>query len=224
LSHICILSGQNDLTSDIASQLAREGHVVDIIGVNDGFVRQVREKHYDLVLLGIDHRPSLSRVSELSKQIKKEIALPLMALVSRDALERLEGRLPLDDFVITPCDIRELLLRMARLLQSNQARDEGKIIAGGGLTVNLAKCEVTLGGKTIPLTYREYELLSFLMSYRGRVFSREELLNSVWGYDYYGGDRTVDVHIRRLRSKLENPHQVFIETVRNIGYRFREDS
>ena len=224
MSHICILSEQNDLTRDIASQLARAGHSVDIIGGNDGFVRQAREKHYDLVLLGIDHRPSISRVTELSKHIKKETSLPLMALVSQDVLGRLEGRLPLDDFVITPCDIRELLLRISRLLQSNQIRDEGKIIACGGLTVNLAKCEVTLAGKIIPLTYREYQLLRFLMNYRGRVFSREELLNSVWGDDYYGGDRTVDVHIRRLRSKLENPHQVFIETVRNIGYRFREDN
>lgn len=224
MSHICILSEQNDLTRDIASQLARAGHSVDIIGGNDGFVRQAREKHYDLVLLGIDHRPSISRVTELSKHIKKETSLPLMALVSQDALGRLEGRLPLDDFVITPCDIRELLLRISRLLQSNQTRDEGKIIACGGLTVNLVKCEVTLAGKIIPLTYREYQLLRFLMNYRGRVFSREELLNSVWGDDYYGGDRTVDVHIRRLRSKLENPHQVFIETVRNIGYRFREDN
>ena len=71
------------------------------------------------------------------------------------------------------------------------------------------------------LTFREYELLKFLAGNRGRVFTREALLNKVWGYDYYGGDRTVDVHIRRLRSKTEDSNHAFIETVRNIGYRFK---
>ena len=74
------------------------------------------------------------------------------------------------------------------------------------------------------LTFKEYELLKFLARTSGRVFTREALLNRVWGYDYYGGDRTVDVHIRRLRSKIEDSSHTFIETVRNIGYRFRKDA
>jgi two-component system alkaline phosphatase synthesis response regulator PhoP len=73
------------------------------------------------------------------------------------------------------------------------------------------------------LTFREYQLLKFLASNKGKVFTREALLNKVWGWDYYGGDRTVDVHIRRLRSKIEDPTHTFIETVRNIGYRLREN-
>ena len=73
----------------------------------------------------------------------------------------------------------------------------------------------------IELTFKEYELLKFLASHQGRVYTREALLNKVWGYDYYGGDRTVDVHIRRLRSKIEDAKHTFIETVRNIGYRFK---
>jgi DNA-binding response OmpR family regulator len=81
-----------------------------------------------------------------------------------------------------------------------------------------------VGGNPVMLTFREYELLKFLASNRGRVFTREALLNRVWGYDYYGGDRTVDVHIRRLRSKIEDASHTFIETVRNIGYKFNKDS
>jgi len=85
-------------------------------------------------------------------------------------------------------------------------------------------CEVTVDGRLVTLTFKEYELLRFLASNRGRVFTRDVLLNEVWGYDYYGGDRTVDVHIRRLRSKIEDSTHIFIETVRNIGYRFRKQT
>ena len=90
------------------------------------------------------------------------------------------------------------------------------------LVIDLANCEVRVGGKIVELTFKEYELLKFLARDRGRVFSREALLNKVWGYDYFGGDRTVDVHVRRLRSKIEISGQTFIETVRNIGYRFKK--
>ena len=89
--------------------------------------------------------------------------------------------------------------------------------------IDLAKREVTVDGKLVELTFKEYELLKFLASNRGRVYTREALLNRVWGYDYYGGDRTIDVHVRRLRSKIEDSKHSFIETVRNISYRFKKD-
>jgi DNA-binding response OmpR family regulator len=93
----------------------------------------------------------------------------------------------------------------------------------GDLVIDLANCEVRVGGKVVELTFKEYELLKFLAKDRGRVFTREALLHKVWGYDYFGGDRTVDVHVRRLRSKIEDSGQTFIETVRNIGYRFTKN-
>jgi DNA-binding response OmpR family regulator len=88
--------------------------------------------------------------------------------------------------------------------------------------IDLARCEVTLEGRIVELTFKEYELLKLLAANSGRVYSREVLLDQVWGYDYYGGDRTVDVHVRRLRSKIEDSTHTFIETVRNIGYRFKK--
>ena len=92
------------------------------------------------------------------------------------------------------------------------------------MTIDLVKYEVTLENRVIELTFKEYELLLYLASNKGRVFTREALLNKVWGFDYFGGDRTVDVHIRRLRSKIEDSEHTFIDTVRNIGYRFKKNS
>lgn len=94
----------------------------------------------------------------------------------------------------------------------------------GDLTIDSVRCEVEVGGRLLALTFKEYELLRLLATNKGKVFTREALLNQVWGYDYYGGDRTVDVHIRRLRSKIEDPVHTFIETVRNIGYKFKDTS
>ena len=99
-----------------------------------------------------------------------------------------------------------------------------QIIMSGDLAIDTASCEVSLGGRNIELTFREYELLRFLATNKGQVFPREALLNKVWKYDYLGGERTVDVHIRRLRSKIRDIDHNFINTVRNIGYRFRKDT
>jgi two-component system alkaline phosphatase synthesis response regulator PhoP len=94
----------------------------------------------------------------------------------------------------------------------------------GDLVIDLDNCEVTVAGRLITLTFKEYELLRFMAAIPGRVFTRDALLDEVWGHDYFGGDRTVDVHIRRLRSKIEDSTHTFIDTVRNIGYRFSKDT
>jgi DNA-binding response OmpR family regulator len=91
----------------------------------------------------------------------------------------------------------------------------------GDMVINVANYQVTVNGQPIELTYKEYELLKFLATHRGRVYSREVLLERVWGEEYFGGTRTVDVHIRRLRAKLPHPTTNMIETVRNVGYRFQ---
>jgi DNA-binding response OmpR family regulator len=98
--------------------------------------------------------------------------------------------------------------------------DEKNLIQRGRVTIDITKYEVRVGEKKIDLTFTEFELLKFLCTNPGTVFTREVLLNKVWGYEYYGGTRTVDVHIRRLRSKIEGRSETFIETVRNIGYKF----
>ncbi len=95
------------------------------------------------------------------------------------------------------------------------------MIRHGSLSIDLERYKVTIDGDVVDLTFKEYELLRFLASNPGKPYTREALLNQVWGYDYYGGSRTVDVHVRRIRSKIER-HEQFIDTVRNVGYRFVE--
>ena len=114
--------------------------------------------------------------------------------------------------------------RIKLLLWKNNRVDAEQLIKVGDLVVDQANYAVTIAGQPLELTFKEYELLRFLATHRGRVFTREALLNQVWGYDYYGGNRTVDVHIRRIRAKLGTPYEDLVETVRNVGYRFNDPS
>jgi len=125
------------------------------------------------------------------------------------------------DVILPPFATFELAMRMklAMWRQGQPCADD--VLAVDSLKINLANYEVTLGGQPIEMTYKEYELLKFLVTHPGRVHTRDALLNHVWGYDYYGGTRTVDVHVRRLREKLGLEASEHIETVRNVGYRFK---
>ena len=137
-------------------------------------------------------------------------------------MDALDGSLQADDFIIPPYRPVEVALRIQRLIKRSRPDDAVAPLKNGELTIDLARYEVTLSGRRVDLTFKEYELLRFLAASPGKVFTRETLLNRVWGYDYFGGTRTVDVHVRRLRSKIETTTGSFIETVRNVGYRFRE--
>ncbi len=213
---VFIIAEENKAVKELRSGLALIGFDCSIASRGE-LVRQVVEQVPDLVLVEMaDHSGW-----ELCQRIKREGHLPIIALVSKERLDGLDNGLNIDDFVLMPCEVMELALRVKRLLHKPSNMRSGELISCGDLVIDLAKCEVSINGKLVALTFREYELLKFLVSNRGRVFAREALLNKVWGYDYYGGDRTVDVHIRRLRSKIEDSSHTFIETVRNIGYKFR---
>ena len=150
--------------------------------------------------------------------------LPLIALVARSRVPDLDPGLELADFIATPPDPDELVARARRALRDpgGPSPDDEGIIRVGDLVINTSSYEVTLKGERIGLRFKEYELLRLLAENPGRVFSRDALLNQVWDYEYFGGTRTVDVHIRRLRSKLEDADHPFIETIWNVGYRFRQ--
>ncbi|HWD09421.1 MAG TPA: response regulator transcription factor [Actinomycetota bacterium] len=126
-----------------------------------------------------------------------------------------------DDFIEDPYTLAGLGARL-RLARWRSQRDQPDVLAVKDLVVEPESYRATLRGTLIELTFMEFELLKFLMSHPGRVFTRETLLSRVWGYEYYGGVRTVDVHIRRLRAKLGDDHARFIETVRGVGYRFSQ--
>jgi two-component system, OmpR family, alkaline phosphatase synthesis response regulator PhoP len=156
----------------------------------------------------------------LISSLKKGRNLPVIALISAEKAGTLNNRQEIDDFIIRPHNEAELLLRINHLLNKTQGADSGEQIKCNGLIIDLVTCEVIVDGRKADLTFKEYELLKLMARNRGRVFTREALLDKIWGYDYYGGDRTVDVHMRRLRSKIEDANHTYIETVRNIGYRF----
>ncbi len=146
---------------------------------------------------------------------------PLIVLVNGGQLADLQLRDELfDDFCLTPFHPAELEARLRHVFfrGGNEARPE--MVEYGGLALNLETYQASIDGHPLDLTYMEYELLKFLAQNPGKVFTREILLSRVWGYEYYGGARTVDVHIRRLRAKLGEEHANLIQTVRSVGYRF----
>ena len=153
---------------------------------------------------------------------KRDIPLePLLLLVSGTQLNDLELRDDLfDDFCLAPFHPRELEARLRHLFWRSGRGTRPDLVEYGDLILNLETYQAAIGGRPLDLTYMEYELLKFLSSHPGKVFTRETLLSRVWGYEYYGGARTVDVHIRRLRAKLGEEHANLIQTVRSVGYRF----
>lgn len=219
---ILVIAEESEAAIGLRSRLDGSGFACSLSCDRDAAVEQVAKQAPDLVLVEVAGR---SRARELSWQVKQEKHPPIIALVHRELLDNVDGYLDgVDDFVVKPYNLRELELRIKRLLHEATNSDTDELIRCGDLVIDLARCEVALAGRQIELTFREYELLKFLASNKSRVHTREILLDKVWGYDYYGGDRTVDVYIRRLRSKIEDSRHIFIETVRNIGYRFEENT
>ncbi|MBE0608740.1 MAG: response regulator transcription factor [Dehalococcoidia bacterium] len=143
----------------------------------------------------------------------------LIAMVAGEQLDRVTVDLPIDDFVVLGSPPEELARRIERTLWRKHGVDSENYVRCGALAIDLSNYRVTVDEEALVMTFKEYELLRFLAMNAGRVFTREQLLNRVWGYDYFGGARTVDVHIRRIRAKIEIHGHAFIETVRNVGYR-----
>ena len=152
---------------------------------------------------------------------KDSVVVPLLVLVTGAQLDELTLRDELfDDFCLLPFHPRELEARLRHLFSYTVSAPRAELVDYGELVLNLETYQASVDGRPLDLTYMEYELLKFLVQNPGKVFTREMLLSRVWGYDYYGGARTVDVHIRRLRAKLGEEHANLIQTVRSVGYRF----
>ena len=144
--------------------------------------------------------------------------IPLVAALSEGVMMAdMDVLRYLDEVVLPPVDIDELRMRIEHVRLRRGL--EGNVITSGELIINLDQHKVFLADRPIDLTFKEFELLKTLASTPGRAYSREDLLRNIWGYDYFGGTRTVDVHVRRVRSKIENTRP-FIDTVHGVGYRF----
>ncbi|MGN6129393.1 MAG: winged helix-turn-helix transcriptional regulator [Nocardioidaceae bacterium] len=178
----------------------------------------------DLVL--VDGRKELAHARDLCRLIRTTGSdAPVLLIVTEGGLAVVAADWAMDDVVLCtagPAEVEaRIRLAVGRLAAQREADDpEAHVIRSGEVTVDDATYTAKLGGRTLDLTFKEFELLKYLAQHPGRVFSREQLLQEVWGYDYFGGTRTVDVHVRRLRAKLGPDHEHLIGTVRNVGYRF----
>lgn len=226
---ILIVDDEKNIADIIAFNLKKEGYQVIKAGDGEEGVKMAMEENPDLILLDI-MMPKMDGY-EACKKIREKKNTPIIMLTARaEELDKVLGlELGADDYVTKPFGVRELMARVKANLRKTVIREEvaeeKPVVEEGNfgrLDINVERYEVRKEGKALDLTLREFELLKFLSERKGQVFSRETLLEKVWGYEYYGDVRTVDVTIRRLREKIEDEpgKPTYILTKRGVGYYF----
>ncbi|MDT9594781.1 response regulator transcription factor [Nocardioides zeae] len=222
MSTLLLLTSALQPSVEVLPGLALLGHSVKILPAEGSALLEAPDA--DLVL--VDGRQELAHARDLCRLIRTTGSdVPVLLVVTEGGLAVVAADWGMDDVVLHTCGPAELEARIrlaiGRLAAQREADDpEAHVIRSGEVVVDDATYTAKLGGRSLDLTFKEFELLKFLAQHPGRVFSRQQLLQEVWGYDYFGGTRTVDVHVRRLRAKLGPEHETLIGTVRNVGYRF----
>lgn len=232
-TRILVVEDEPALQETLAYNLQKEGYEVELVGDGRLALEVARARPPDLILLDI-MLPGLDGF-EVCRYLRQEMSVPVLMLTARDdEIDRIVGlEVGADDYLVKPFSMRELLarvkaqLRRAQLIRDEIAKSGGvsalpEILTFGNLQINVTRREVSLDGKIVPVKPKEYDLLLFFVQHRGQMLSREFILERVWGWDYIGDSRTVDVHVRWLRQKIEadpaNPKRIV--TVRGGGYRF----
>jgi DNA-binding response OmpR family regulator len=231
---ILIVEDELSLQETLAYNLTKQGYEVEALGDGNAAVQAAHRFHPDLILLDV-MLPGMDGF-EVCRVIRQDMNMPILFLTARDdEIDRVVGlEIGGDDYMVKPFSMRELLARVkARLRMTQMIReqlgaanlvkeDPGEVTTYGNLTIDEKRREILLNGQPLAVKPKEYELMLFFTQHVGRVFSRDYILQSVWDYSYTGDSRTVDVHVRWLREKIEpDPSQpVRIITVRGGGYRF----
>ncbi len=222
---IALASSDRKFARELRLQLIGWGYRPWMADPEEPLMDQLQERGADLLILdftaALGDPESLVRTFKSTSETKH---VPVVALVEARETVALDFSIGLEDFLVKSDSFEELHTRIRFVLWRLSKLDSDDIIRAGALTMNLASYQVSVSGEQLYLTYKEFELLRFLMTHRGRVFSRDALLRHVWGEEYLGGTRTVDVHIRRLRAKVGPQFDELIQTVRNVGYKMIKDS
>ena len=219
---VLVVDDEPTLVATLKYSLEHDGYRVLTAGDGGAAVSIAMAERPDLIVLDL-MLPVMDGL-EVCRLIRRETKLPILMLTARtDEVDKVVGlEMGADDYVTKPFGMRELLARVRALLRRSHAPDDVEKVRCGDLEIDLKRREASCNGGVLEMKPREFELLSFLARNQGRAFTREQLLRDVWGYEYLGDSRTVDVHVRWLREKIEaEPAKpVRLITVRGVGYRF----
>ena len=215
--HILIIEDDTDIRSELKLMLENALYQTDVIEDFTHIPAQVDALSPDLILLDIQ-LPGVDGLS-LCREIRKTKDTPVIFVTSRgSSMDELNGiMMGGDDYITKPFSVLELLARVRALLRRSKV-SEGEVLEYAGITLDYEKRVAKVDGREISLTYKEFELLYFLLSNPNIVLTRDRLIEKIWGYDFEGETRTVDVHIASIRSKIE-PYQGIIKTIRSLGYK-----
>lgn len=221
MQRVLVISNNPPHVATAEAAILLDGREVRIAPSPERGLAAAREWRPQLILLDAGGGMTAGELAAFLRDPQVADGVAVIVIAEGELLQLVGPGVEVDDIVVPPLHGDELRTRVSRVLWRRTGVDDGLRLRRGGLLIDLARYQVSIEGEIVDLTYKEYELLCFLASNPGKPFTREALLNRVWGYDYYGGSRTVDVHIRRIRSKIDR-HEQFIETVRNVGYRFAD--
>ncbi len=220
---VLLIANNNSRAKGICSELLDAGYNCDIFPYSNALLDVLGEYLIDILVIDMEViATSITDGLSIVRKLKTSLNIPVIVVVPASYLGKFDISMGINDFIVKPCTSAELHVRIRQVLWKAKDIHSENLIKHGDLVIDMDKYEVSIAGNLIPLSFKEYELFKVLITNRNRVLTREALLNKVWGYDYFGGDRTVDVHIRRLRSKIEDAEHCFIETVRSVGYKFKE--
>lgn len=224
MAKILVVEDEETLSEAIAFLLGKEGFEVTVAANGPDAISQFEKSGADLILLDL-MLPGLSG-TEVCRQIRAKSAVPIIMLTAKDSeIDKVVGlEIGADDYVTKPYSSRELIARIRAVLRRGElsdSSDEGAILEVGPVRMDTDRHVISVNGTQVAIPLKEFELLEFLMRNAGRVLTRVQLIDRVWGSDYVGDTKTLDVHVKRLRAKIEkdpaNPE--FIQTVRGMGYK-----
>ena len=218
MSKLLVVDDEAKIREIIKKYAEFEGHEVTEASGGLEAISLCRAKEFDLIILDI-MMPDLDGFS-VCREIRKSCSTPVIMLSARgEEYDRIHGfEVGVDDYVVKPFSPKELMMRVAAVIKRS-GRSEGEVVKIGGLCIDFTGRMVTIDGKNVDLTPKEYDLLFYLVKNRGIALTREKLISNVWGYDFFGDDRTLDTHIKLLRKNL-GEYSSYIVTLRGVGYRF----